>query len=138
MKKLSRRQYFRSLLVNAMNAADELRDKPHFFLDELGSLPAAALRAMVPVVFQGTALSVEDGWLVLRQSPDMPPARHMPLSEPQIYAVSRVDGRHSIAEICAETESVFSLSPEAASELVTALFVDLARNGLCHPQGRPE
>ena len=138
MKTISRRQYFRSLLGNALNAVDELRDKPHFRLDEISSLPDSVLRAMTPVPSQGTALSVEDGWLLLRKSPDEPLKRHMPLTEPQSYAVARFDGRHSIADVRAETESAFGLSPEAASDIVTSLFVTLAENGICHPLDRLE
>ena len=138
MKNLSRRQYLRSLFTGALTAVDELRGEPHFHLDEIGSLPDSVLRAMVPVVFQGMALNVKEGWLLLRKSPDDPPKRHMPLTAPQIYALERFDGRHSIADICAETASAFGLPPDTAGELVTSLFVTLAGNGICHPLGRPE
>jgi hypothetical protein len=138
MKNVSRRQYLHSLFADALAAIDALRGEPHFRLDEIGSLPDSVLRAMVPVAFQGTTLSVEDGWLLLRRSPDELLERQMPLSAPQIYAVDRFDGRHSIADICAETASAFDLSPDAAGDLVKSLFVALAGNGLCHPLDRPE
>ena len=135
---VTRRQYFRSLFADAMAAVDELRGKPHFSLDEIGSLPDSVLLAMVPVVFHGTILSVEDGWLLLRQRPDEPPKRHMPLTAPQRYAVDRFDGSHSLADIRAATASAFDLPPDTAGDLVTSLFVALARNGICHPLDRPE
>jgi hypothetical protein len=133
MKNVSRRQYLYSLFADAMAAVDELRGEPHFRLDEIGSLPDSVLRAMVPVADQGMILSVEDGWLLLRKSPDAPRERRIPLTEPQGYALDRFDGRHSIADICAETESAFGLSPAASSSLVKSLFVTLAQKGICHP-----
>lgn len=144
MKNVSRRQYFHSLFADAVAAVDELRGKPHFRLDEIGQLPDSVLRDMTPVVFQGMTLDIgdtpnsEDGWLLLQKSPDAPRERHMRLTAPQKYAVERFDGKHSVAAICAETESAFDLSPDAALELVKALFVTLAANGVCHPLDRPE
>jgi hypothetical protein len=138
MKNVNRRQYLHSLLANALAAVDELRGEPHFRLDEIGSLPDSVLRAMTPVTFQGAALNVEDGWLLLRKSPAEPLKRHMPLSAPQIYALGRFDGQHSIADICAETAAAFELPPGTAGNLVKSLFVTLAGNGVCHPLGRPE
>lgn len=138
MKNVSRRQYLRSLFTGAAAVVDELRGEPHFRLDEIGSLPDSVLRAMAPVAFQGTDLILEDGWLLLRKDPDASPERCMPLTAPQIYAVERFDGRHSIADICAATESAFGIPPDIAEELVKSLFVTLARNGICHPLGKPE
>ena len=138
MRKLSRRQYLRSLFADAAAAVDELRGQPHYRLDEIGSLPDPVLRAMAPVAFHGTVLSVEDGWLLLRKSPDALPKRHMPLTAPQIYAVERFDGRHSIADISAATASAFALPSGVAGDLVKSLFVTLARNGVCHPLARLE
>ena len=138
MKNVSRRQYLRSLFADAVAAVDELRGEPHFRLDEIGSLPDSVLRVMVPVAFQGTALCVEDGWLLLRKAPDASPERCMPLTAPQRYAAERFDGRHSIADICAATESAFGIPPDTAGEIVTSLFVTLAQDGICHPLDKPE
>ncbi|MDR1489921.1 MAG: hypothetical protein LBS65_05465 [Desulfovibrio sp.] len=138
MKNVNRRQYLHSLFSEALAVVDELRGKPHFRLDEIGSLPDAVLRKMVPVVYQGITLGMEDGWLLLQKSPDAPYERHMPLTARQKYIISRFDGRHSIADICAVTESEFDLSSDAAAGLVKSLFVALAQNGICHPLDSPE
>lgn len=138
MKNVSRRQYLHSFFADALAAVDEFRGEPHFRLDEIGSLPDAVLHAMVPVVFQGMALDTEDGWLLLRKNPDAPYERHMRLTAPQRYAVARFTGHHAIADICTETASAFRLSSEAASDLVTSLFVTLAQKGICHPLDRLE
>jgi hypothetical protein len=138
MKNVNRRQYLHSLFADALAAVDELRGEPHFRLDEIASLPDSVLRAMVPVPFPGAALSVEEGWLLLRKNPAESLKRHLPLSAPQIYALGRFDGQHSIAEICAETEAAFELSPSMAGELVKTLFVTLAESGVCQPLDRPE
>jgi hypothetical protein len=81
---------------------------------------------------------VEDGWLLLRTSPEAAPQTHMALTAPQCYAVERFDGRHSVADISAATAAAFSLPPDEAGKIVAALFVSLAQNGLCHPLERPE
>ena len=138
MKNVSRRQYLHSIFADALAAVDELRGEPHFRLDEIDSLPDAVLCAMVPVVYQGMILNVEDGWLLLSKSQAAPCERCMPLTAPQGYAVEHFDGSHTIADICAEMEQAFDLSPETASRIVTSLFVTLAEKGICHPLARPE
>lgn len=138
MTAISRRQYLRSLFSNAMEAVDELRGEAHFRLDQIDSLPDSTVRAMTPVPFQGSTLCVEDGWLVVEKDSGTARERVMPLSAPQQYAVERFDGRHSIANICAATESAFGITPDSAGELVRSLFLTLARKGICHPLDRPE
>jgi hypothetical protein len=138
MKNVSRRHYLHSLFADAMDLVDELRGKPQFRLDELASLPDAALRAMAPVVSREITLGIEDDWLLLQESPDAPFKRHMPLTAQQIYILNCFDGQHSIADICGVMESEFALSPAAAADVVRTLFVTLAQKGLCHPVARPE
>ncbi|MDR2801241.1 MAG: PqqD family protein [Desulfovibrio sp.] len=138
MKNVSRRQYLHSLFADALAVVDELRGEPHFRLDEIGSLPDAVLRKMVPVVYQEITLVLEDDWLLLRKGSDAPCERHMPLSAQQKYIIDRFDGRHSIADIRGAVEAEFDLSSDTAAGLVKSLFVTLAQNGICHPMDRPE
>ena len=138
MNKVSRRRYLRSLLAEAIGMVDELRGEPHFFLDDIASLPDAVLRGMAPVVRQGMTLGIADGWLLLRKSPDAPFERLMPLSTQQIHIINCFDGQHSIADICGVMESMFDLSPDVAASLAGSLFVTLAEKGICHPKDRPE
>jgi hypothetical protein len=127
-----------SLFADAMGIVDALRGKPHFRLDEIGSLPDAVLRGMVPVVRQEITLGIEDGWLLLQKSPDAPFQRHMPLTAQQITVLNCFDGRHSVADIGGVLESAFALSPAAAAGIAGSLFVTLAQQGICHPRERPE
>ncbi len=138
MKNVSRRQYFHSLLAGALGIVDELRGRPHFRLDEIGSLPDAVLRGMTPVVCREITLSIEEGWLLLRNGLDGHFTRHMPLSARQIYILNCFDGRHSIADICGIMEAVFELSADAAAGEVRSLFATLAQQGICHPMESPE
>lgn len=130
----TRRRFFRSFLGELAGFVDEVRGVPQYRLDGIAELPEEVLLGIRPVMMEHS--KVEDG-CVLGAGRDGP-VPVFTLDEVGKWMVARFDGQRSNAEIarCAELE--LGLESEAAQQRVLALFLVLARKGVCVPSDAPQ
>jgi hypothetical protein len=130
----NRRNFFRSLIAEAISLVDEIKGTPQLRLNELKTIPDDILGGMVPVFNKAIPSRIEGGQLLVQgKSGKFRP--YCQLTEREEYILTCFDGNHSITGICNSLMADFQLNQDAAYARVKNLFLQLAETGICHPAG---
>jgi hypothetical protein len=121
-----RRGFFRALAAQAMSAAEELRGKPQFRLDDIDSLPDDVIAALVPVWHRQGPVRLVGNRLV-RLGTDGAPQTLLDLGPEQMRLLSLFDGFRNVGQIANAWTAETGLSEPQARVDARRLFVLLAK-----------
>jgi len=131
---LTRRAFFRALLVEARQATASLSGAPSFSLADLQALPAEELARLVPEVQPGWALHVDGDRLVARERGSNVLLDLLPASRENVLAMNLLDGRRTIDSAARRLAREMGWPEEQAFEHVRQLFFTLAGALVCLPR----
>jgi len=131
---LTRRAFFRALLLEARQATASLRGRPSFSLAALQDLPVDRLARLVPEVQPEWALHVEGERLVARQRETKIVLDLAPATRENVLALNLLDGRRTIGSAARRLAREMGWPEEEALEHLRRLFFVLAGALVCLPR----
>ena len=131
---VTRRAFFRALLLEARQAAASLRGRPSFSLAALQDLPRERLARLVPEVQPGWALHVEGERLVARGRETGTILDLAPATRENVLSLNLLDGRRTIGSAARRLAREMGWPEEEAVEHVRRFFFVLAGALVCLPR----
>ena len=123
---LTRRAFFRALLLEARQATTSLRGKPSFSLAALQDLPDDRLARLVPEVQPGWALHVDGERLVARARDTGTILDLLPANKENVLTLNLLDGRRTVGSTARRLAREMGWPEQEALEHVRRLFFVLA------------
>jgi hypothetical protein len=131
---VTRRAFFRALLVEARQAMASLQGRPCFSLAALQDLPLDRLARLVPEVRPDWALHVEGERLVARGRETRTILDLAPATRENVLALNLMDGHRTIASAARRLARDMGWPEEEALEHVRRLFFVLVGALVCLPR----
>lgn len=131
---VTRRAFFRALLLEARQATASLRGQPSFSLAALQDLPCDRLACLVPEMQPGWALRIEGERLVARGQETGIVLDLAPASRENILALNLLDGHRTLGSAGKRLAREMGWPEEEAQEHLHQLFFTLAGALICLPR----
>jgi hypothetical protein len=131
---VTRRDFFRALLLEARQATASLQGQPSFSLAALQDLPVDRLARLVPEVQPGWALHVEGERLMARGRETGTVLDLAPATRENVLALNLLDGRRTLGSAGKRLAREMGWPEEEAWEHLRQLFFILAGALVCLPR----
>jgi hypothetical protein len=129
-----RRDFFRSLLRDTIVLAQEAQGRPQLRLSDLGRLPEARLREVVPEVVFGAEVSVEGSAALVLPPGSTDEAARVPIGPAEaLRAAELFDGEVSLGQVADALAEELGMEPQAAFSLVRSAFLAMVDARACVP-----
>jgi hypothetical protein len=131
---VTRRAFFRALLLEARQATASIRGRPAFSLAALQDLPRERLARLVPELQPGWALHVEGERLVARGRETGTVLDLAPATKENVLALNLLDGQRTIGSASRRLARDMGWPEEEAMEHMRQFFFVLAGAMVCLPR----
>ncbi len=131
--KITRRQFWSTLVHNFLVFKDKGRGIPAYTLDNLGSWPDGELSGLRPAVVPGCEISVQDG-LVWGKPPAARRAIELfPQDSPALVAFNLFNGLTPLREVSRRLGQSTGWGEAHSFAYTRGLFLTLVMAGICQP-----
>jgi hypothetical protein len=132
---VSRRQFWRALLQEALAIRDAFKGKPGYQLSDLGGLPDHQLAQIRPVVYTECEIVLDQGYVWSKSKGVEAPLRLFSVEQENLTVFNMFNGRHSLGEIGERLSREMGWDPDRSFAHVRDLFLTLAGYLVCAPAG---
>lgn len=135
---LSRRAFFRALVLEMRDAAAGLHGKRSFALWALQDLPDEHLARLIPVIQPTMAIYLEDERILARDRKTGKVLDLAPASAENVLTLNLFDGRRTLGSASRRLAREMAWDEETAFHHARGLFLSLVGRLVCLPLNTPE
>lgn len=133
MKNLSRRNFFRSFVGEAITQYDIINGRPHIALNKLHKWPDEIIKQITPVFFKDEHWLIKDAALLKPRKKDLGFYVVRKLSVQENFIIEHFDKEISLLQISEEFSNKFKIASDKAYKTVCKFFFEMAILRVCHP-----